>query len=181
MSAVSKMIGVFLLVFGASFASAKDSVYLGKQEWINDKDEKVQLNSLEGKKQIVAMIFTRCPSACPFIVQDIRDLLVNVSAKAKSKVQVSLFSFDTFRENRASLADFRKKFNLDDQWSLYRSDEKNASMLAALLSVSYRRLESGDYVHSNQIYLLNEKGEIDSMIEGFDTERSDFIKQLKAL
>ena len=162
-------------------ASAKDSVYLGTQEWINEKDEKVQLKSLEGKKQIVAMIFTRCPSACPFIVQDIRDLLVHVSAKSKQKVQVSLFSFDTFREDKASLADFRKKFKLDEQWSLYRSDEKNTSMLAALLSVSYRRLESGDYVHSNQIYLLNEKGEIESMIEGFDTNRDDFIVKLKKL
>lgn len=181
MSFIRKLVAIFLMGLISTTAVAKDSVYLGKQEWINEKDEKIELKSLEGKKQIVAMIFTRCPSACPFIVQDIRDLLVHVPLRAKAKLQVSLFSFDSFREDKDSLAEFRKKFKLDEQWSLYRSDEKNTSMLAALLSVSYRRLDSGDYVHSNQIYLLNEKGEIESIIEGFDTERSDFIKKLKSL
>ncbi len=181
MSLFGKIVLTILLGCLSLPALAKDSVYLGKQEWINELDEKIQLRSLEGKKQIVAMIFTRCPSACPFIVQDIRDLLVHVPEKAKSKLQVSLFSFDSFREDKVSLADFRKKFKLDEQWALFRSDEKNTSMLAALLSVSYRRLESGDYVHSNQIYLLNEKGEVESLIEGFDTERGEFIKKLKNL
>lgn len=155
-----------------------NSVFILNQRWINESDEQVDLKSFLGKKHILAMIFTRCPSACPLIVQDIRDLLKKVPANLRDTVHVRLFSFDSKRENKKSLADFRYKFKLEKNWSLYRGDESTVSVLAALLSVQYRRLENGDYVHSNQIFLINEQGQVSATIEGFDAARSDFVKKL---
>lgn len=177
-----KYFAFMLIVMSHSIPSfALDSIYVPGQKWYDESDKQIELPSLKGKYQIVSMIFTRCASACPFIVQDIRDLLKEVPKKSVNKIQVKLFSFDAPRETKDSLHSFRIKFKIDENWSLYRSNEGSVSMLAALLSVQYRRIDSGDYVHSNQIYLLDPDGAVVATIQGFDEDRSQFLKILKSL
>src|SRR5690606_31761410 len=101
----------------------------------------------------------------------------DVKAKSKNKMNVSIFSLDSFRETPQSLAEFSSKRQLPSHWGLYTSDSDAVAELAASLGVRYKRLPDGDYIHSNVIYLLNSEGEIIAQKEGIKSAREDFVKR----
>ena len=112
------------------------------------------------------------------MVQNIKQILETLPASQRAKVRVSLFSFDHIGENTATLKKFREKYKLTGAWVPYRASAGTVAELAGVLGVQYKRLESGDYAHSNQITLLDGEGRITAVLDDFAAERSDFLKKL---
>lgn len=169
-----------LLVSGSTWALSPNSVYHVDSSWTTQEDKAVNFSSLEGKVRIVSMIFTRCPSACPMIVGDIKMILSKLPEKMRSQVAVDLFSFDHERDNPEALRAFRKKMKIENpSWTVYTSDKATVAELAAVLGVQYKPLEGGAFVHSNNIILVNKEGEMLKTIEGYDVSADDFIALLK--
>lgn len=151
-----------------------------ESKWTNQKGKVVSLSDLNGKPQLLVMLFTRCETACPVIVEDLKEVAKDLYAGSNShKFEVSIFSLDSFRETPDSLSAFATKRKLPTNWQLYTSNSNAVAELAAALGVRYKRLKNGDFLHSNVIYFLNSKGEIIAQKEGIKTPRGEFIKKIK--
>ncbi len=150
-----------------------------ESQWKNQKGERAKLASLRGSPRIVVMLFTRCDTACPLIVEDLKEIVKDVDAKRTAKIDVSIFSLDSSRETPNSLLAFSVKRNLPSHWGLFTSSADAVAELAASLGVRYKRLPSGDFIHSNIIYFLNSNGEVVAQKEGIKSPRGEFIKKVR--
>jgi protein SCO1/2 len=151
------------------------SVFQLDSEWKNQNGEKTKLSELRGKPRLVAMLYTRCDTACPLIAEDLKE----TAAEAGGKTGAAIFSLDSFRETPESLKAFAKKRKLPPEWELFTADADAVAGLAAALGVRYKRLPNGDFLHSNVIYLLNAEGEIVAQKEGIKSPRAEFVKKIK--
>jgi len=147
--------------------------------WKNQKGEDVNIGSLKGSPRLLVMLFTRCETACPLIVEDLKEIAKELEVAHARKMSVSIFSLDSFRETPESLTQFSVKRKLPPHWELYTSNADAVAELAAALGVRYKRLPSGDFIHSNVVYFLNNEGEISARKEGIKSPRADFMKQIK--
>lgn len=149
-------------------------------KWKNQNGDVVSISELQGKARLIVMLFTRCETACPLIVEDLKDIAKELNPSHSAiQVEVTLFSLDSFRETPESLKAFAVKRKLPSNWQLLTSDANAVAELAAALGVRYKRLQSGDFIHSNVIYFLDKKGEITAQKEGIKSPRGDFIKKVK--
>lgn len=156
-----------------------NSIYQLSSQWIDDKGEKIKLSRLSGEPRLIAMIYTKCTTACPLLTQQLKKLLSSLSNEQRSSIHVDLFSFDSENETPVSMKVFIEKFNLDkDRWSLHASASPNVNELAAVLGVKFKKLNSGEFVHSNVIFLVDSTGQILAKHEGFAAPAAPFIKAL---
>lgn len=155
------------------------SIFQLESEWKNQKGENIKLANLRGIPRIVVMLYTGCDTACPLIVEDLKEIAKEVDTKRPSKIDVSIFSVDSFRETPASLSAFSVKRKLPSHWSLFAANADAVAELAASLGVRYKRLTNGDFIHSNIIYFLDTNGEIVAQKEGLKTSRGEFVKKIR--
>jgi len=163
----------------AKSALPGSSIFQLQSEWQNQKGESVKLASLRGSPRFLVMLYTRCDTACPLIVEDLKETVQELGVKPTDKINVSIFSLDSFRETPDSLLAFSVKRNLPSHWGLFTSNADAVAELAAALGVRYKRLSNGDFIHSNVIYFLNSDGEIVAQKEGIKTPRKEFIKKIR--
>jgi protein SCO1/2 len=148
------------------------SIYHLDSTWTDQNEIQHSLAQLAGKPRLIAMVFTRCETACPLLVQDMKSL--------KSAIPVELFSFDSDRETAASLKKFILKYKLDEKrWTAHTSSSSAVAELAAALGIQYKKLDSGDFIHANIIFLLNENGEVVAKQEGLNSSNADFAAAVK--
>jgi protein SCO1/2 len=154
------------------------SIFQLESEWTNQNGKSQKLGGLRGSPRLLVMLYTRCETACPLIVEDLKEIAKDVESKKGRKIDVSIFSLDSFRETPESLSQFSAKRKLPSHWGLFTSNADAVAELAAALGVRYRRLPNGDFVHSNVIYFLNGNGEIVAQKEGIKSPRGEFVKKI---
>lgn len=163
---------------GARFPGA--SIYQLSSFWKDQRGKIRKLSELAGKPRIVAMVFTRCETACPLLVHDLRSLERKLTAEERAGIGVDLFSFDSKREDTASLKAFAQRHGIDDtRWSIFSSSAGAVAELAAALGVQYKELDTGDFIHANVIFLLDDRGEVVAKKEGLGTDDGSFVGTLK--
>lgn len=155
------------------------SLYHLQSKWLNQNGETQKLSDFAGRPRLVAMVFTRCKTACPVIVQSIKELEGMIPETSRGQMQVDLFSFDAKRENKESLKKFASEKKFDGRWAVHTANESDVAELAGALGVQYKQLPSGDFIHANVIFLLNSKGEIIAKKEGFGETSPEFLSAMK--
>src|SRR5690606_11460516 len=125
----------------------------------------LQLKDLAGSPRLLVMLYTRCTTTCPLVLEDIKGLLGELPGDRAQNLKVSIFSFDSERETPASLKDFFIKKELDARWNLLTGDSAAVADLAAALGVRYKKV-GDEYIHSNIIFLVNERGVVLAKKEG---------------
>lgn len=156
------------------------SIFNLRSTWTNQKAEKVELSSLQGKKHLIAMIYTKCTATCPLIVQDLKSVLDGLKPKQRENLKIDLFSFDPEFETQQSLIEFTKKHKIESPlWSVYYSNKGAVSELAAALDVQYKKLDSGVYMHSNILFLIDESGEVIAKQIGLGQSEA-FLKEVNS-
>lgn len=155
------------------------SLYHLQSKWLNQDGVTEKLSQLAGRPRLVAMVFTRCKTACPVIVQNIREIEGKLSETSREKINVDLFSFDSKRENKDSLKKFAEDKKFNDRWKVHTAKASDVAEFAGALGVQYKQLPSGDFIHANVIFLLNVKGEIVAKKEGFGEIDPAFLAALK--
>jgi|JI10StandDraft_1071094.scaffolds.fasta_scaffold716088_1 protein SCO1/2 len=156
-----------------------NSVYQLQSTWVDQKNSKIKFSELAGKPRIIAMVYTKCKSACPLLVHDIKGTIAKLPKNISDQIQIDLFSFDSEEENSNSLSEFKSKYELSDNWSIFYGNKGSVAELAAVLGVQYKKLDGGEYVHSNVVFYLNEYGEIKGKQEGLGRDSSDFIQSIE--
>lgn len=189
-----KLIFSLMLVFSQSLRAHDDhgskmkattplpgaSIYQLESEWKNQKGESLKLSTLRGSPRIVVMLFTNCDTACPLIVEDLKGIVKELDAKRSNQMNVSIFSLDSFRETPATLTAFSVKRKLPSHWGLFISNADAVAELAAALGVRYKRLPTGEFIHSNVIYFLDSTGIVITQKEGIKSPHQEFVKKIQS-
>ena len=155
------------------------SLYHLASVWRDSQGRKTELPQLKGKLRVAAMLFTSCTSACPILVKDMQAIEKKLGKKKMKRFEMTVFSLDPGRDNPEALRKFAAKYKLDPQyWKLLTAQNSgDVAELAAALGVRFKKLDNGDFLHSNTIFLFNENGEIVARQEGLGTSNKDLLKK----
>lgn len=150
----------------AESALPSDSVYQVGGTWQTDNNETIQLESLAGKPQLIALIFTGCSNSCPIIVESMKRVEKEVPVKMRSKIGFVLVSITPDTDYPKALKAFAEKKGLNSNWKLLRGNNELVRSLSNALNGRYKVAKDGDVTHSNNVTLLNNQGQIQMQVNG---------------
>lgn len=165
----------------AADAPSGHSIFHLASTWRNQRGEEVPLSVLEGRVQVLAMVYTHCEAACPRIIADmhrIRSQLSGMAAKPGS-IGFVLVSIDPERDTPERLATFARESRLDD-WVLLQGEDESVRELAAVLGVRYRRISETDFTHSNLISVIGPEGVVLHQQVGLGVDPDETIAVVEA-
>jgi protein SCO1/2 len=147
------------------------SIYQLESGWTTATEQPLRLGQLQGKVQVLAMVYTTCESACPIIVSLMQLIEVSLPPELRPDVGFVLVTFDPARDTPAVLSAYSARMGLDpSSWVLLTGSPDDVLELATLLGIKYKRDQSGGFVHSNVITVLNKAGEIVHRHEGWQQD-----------
>jgi protein SCO1/2 len=159
-----------LLCFSTSVLSAPDlpgdSIYQVGGTWLTESNESIQLKSLAGKPQLIALIYTGCSNSCPIIVESMKRVEKQVPANMRGKMGFVLISLTPDTDYPKTLKAFAEKKGLNSNWKLLRGNNELVRTLSNALNGRYKIIKDGDVAHSNTVTLLNSQGQIKIQASG---------------
>ena len=107
--------------------------------------------------------------ACPVLVRTLRNLDEGMPEDLRSQTRFVLVTVDPQRDTPVELRRYRSEMQLEKaRWTLLRGSQDDVRELAAVLGVSYDQLGTGQFVHSNLVTVLDQRGEIIHQQSGTD-------------
>lgn len=165
-----KLIIALLLSFSTSIfaepALPSDSVYQVGGTWQTDNNESIQLESLAGKPQLIALIYTGCSNSCPIIVESMKRVEKQVPMNFRDKIGFVLVSLTPDTDYPKTLKAFAEKKGLNPNWKVLRGNNELVRTLSNVLNGRYKVAKDGDVAHSNTVTLLNSQGQIQMQASG---------------
>ncbi|MCB0508996.1 MAG: SCO family protein [Bacteroidetes bacterium] len=150
--------------------------------WTTQNNQQVQLNELKQKVIVMAMIFTNCPSACPRIVADIKQIDEQIPKNQKENVHFILVSMDPERDTAQQLLAFATEQQLDlKRWTLLHGNESDVLDLAGALNVRILKQKDNTFDHSNIISIINNKGNIVYQQNGLGADATTTLQTIQQL
>lgn len=167
----------------AAVSASKDegSLYDLPGSWTDQKGQKLTLASLKGKVRVVSMVYTRCKTACPRIVADLKAIEAQCERRFPGRVGFVLISMDPAADSPAVLERFAVTQKLRFQWKLLRGSQEQVQNLAAVLGFQYRRISPTDFVHSNLVTVLSPGGAIVHQQEGLGVDPGETLAAIEEL
>ena len=136
---------------------AIDSIYSASELWTSSEEKKIRLGSFSGKPVLIALVYTRCRSICPTIVNTMKQ----VESKYGSKLQYVLVTLDSDRDTPPELAAFAVRRGLrSPPWTLLTGPEDQTRELSVVLQVKQAGTADGEFIHTNVIIVLDSEGRI---------------------
>lgn len=161
---------------------ADHSIYHASGRWLNRNGEEIALRSLQGKVQVVSMLYTNCDYACPRIIADLKRIESALTDQEREQTRFLIVSIDPERDTPDRLTSFADENNLDPHnWTLLNGSSGDILELAALLGVKYQRVSDRDFSHSNIITVLNQAGEIVYRQEQLENQPTRTIQAIRDL
>jgi protein SCO1/2 len=157
---ISQQLPVAAASKAAAGALPEMSIYHLGGTWQDQDGRELTLESLRGRPQVVALIYTRCKGACPRIVSELKALSAELAGVGVDPAQVGflLVSMDPEVDSPEKLKELAVKNGLGPEWRLLRGNPEQVRELASLLSVTYRKVNETDFAHSNTISVVDANG-----------------------
>ncbi len=150
---------------------------------VNMTDQQGNLQALDtfrGHPVVISMFYATCPNVCPVLISTIQMMERTLSANELLKVRVILVSVDPENDTPKVLAEVAARHRIDAQrWKLTRATAQDVRKIAAVLSVRYRKLPSGEFNHTSILTLVDGEGVVraqSAKIPGIDDA---FLRALK--
>jgi protein SCO1/2 len=126
----------------------------------------IDLDVHRGHPVIVSMFYGSCPTACPLLVSNIKELEASLSPEVRAQTRVLLVSFDREHDTPEALSVLASKHHVAaDRWRLATGGDDDIRQIASALDVSYRKQPDGSYVHNSVIVVLDGEGRIAARTE----------------
>lgn len=155
-----------------------ESLYEVSGIWEDQWNQSFSLKDLSGLPHLFVMLYTKCESACPILVEDVKRVVAALKAEHQN-LSVILFSIDAEGETQRTLNTFAEKRRLKKHWRVARANSRDIATLAAVLGVNYKKLPDGEYVHSNSIYFVDKTGSLVAQQDGLNKLDSHFVKAIQ--
>ncbi len=133
-------------------------------------------DSLKGKILIVDFFFTRCPSICPTLSRNMK----NIQDKLSGINNVVLLSFtvDPEHDTPSILKKYSEKYGATPGKWIFLTGEKKQVYDICINSFLVPVMEGQqpqDFIHTDRIVLVDGKGQIRQYYNGLDTNVADLI------
>lgn len=163
------------------FANAlpDDSVYQVGGTWQTQDNKSIQLESLSGKPQVIALIFTGCSNACPIIIESMRQIERQVPINKRGQIGFVLVSLTPDTDYPKTLKAFAEKRQLNTNWTLLRGNNETVRALSNALNGRYKTVKGGDVAHSNTVTLLTSHGQIELQANATPTGVNPIMEKIK--
>ncbi len=159
------------------------SVYNLNSTFFNQFGSKVQLKDVKGSIKVVSMIYTRCKTTCPVIVENMKKIFNSLDSVSKDNVHFVLISLDKDRDSIQNLFEYGVNKNLNfEYWSLLTGiTAEDVLQLAVSLGVKYKKEVDNTYLHSNLILILDDNGNIRYIHPGLNSDISKVLEILYSI
>ena len=157
------------------------SIYHLEGEWEDQDGQTTTLAELQGRPQVIALIYGRCEGACPRIIADIKSVEAAVAKAHPQGIGYLLVTMDPEVDNQERLSALAKEYDLGDAWRLLRGTPDQVRELAAVLGVKYRKVSETDFAHSNTITVLDARGTVVHQKQELGTGVEDSAKAVNTL
>jgi len=165
--------------FPAAVYSAR-SIYQLESVWTTATEQPLRLGHLQGKVQVLAMVYTTCEAACPIIVSLMQLIEAALPPELRPHVGFVLVTFDPARDTPDVLSAYSARMGLDPtSWGLLSGQPDDVLELATLLGIVYKRDQRGGFTHSNVMTLLNRAGEIVHRQEGLQQDMTLTLEAIR--
>ena len=156
------------------------SIYQLESVWTTATEQPLHLGHLQGKVQVLAMVYTTCEAACPIIVSLMQLIEAALPPELRPDIGFVLVTFDPARDTPGVLSAYSARMGLDPlSWSLLSGPPDDVLELATLLGIKYKRDQSGGFIHSNVITVLNKAGEIVHRHEGLQQDMASTLEAIR--
>lgn len=136
---------------------------------VNERSERVQLDSMKGGVTVYNFIFTSCSGTCPVMTNNMRGLTPLVDDEAP--VRFVSITVDPTRDTPAVLARYAARVRNDPRWTFLTGDRQ----AIVDLSVKGFKLTAGDpmpggeaLLHSSKFAVADKDGVIRGYYDGTD-------------
>jgi protein SCO1 len=141
--------------------SSERSIYRLPSSWTLDDGKPLRLDELRGEPQVLTLFYTTCTGSCPITVKGLQMFEQGEKSAGKARARFLLITVDPERDTLAVMRRYRRDMRLESEsWRLARGSESDVRKLAALLGFNYEQIESGEFMHSNLITVLDARGQI---------------------
>src|SRR5699024_12385917 len=107
------------------------AIYNVSSAWKTRYGHTIRLDSLRGKGQVVAMVYSDCEHACPRILADMKRIEGALNQDALSKTNFTIVSIAPERDSPQRLRQFADENKLsDNRWPLLNGDQGDILELA---------------------------------------------------
>lgn len=181
-----KWIGFFIFIW-SGLCTAGDlpgaSLYQMESKWVDQDGKAFVLKDFQGKPTLLSMVYLSCTYICPTIISEVQALEDKLSKKAKENLQIVLVSFDPVRDTPAVLKSYAVSRKLDlSRWKLITNNsESKIRELAVATNFKFRKDDKGEFTHSYMILLLDQKGVIQSRLDGANLDHKPMIDTIENL
>lgn len=154
---------VTALLFPLSDVHSEElNFYELRSSLINHNNQTIPLDQFKGHPVLVTMFYASCRSACPATISKIKRITNNLPSDVAKKLRIMLISFDPQRDTPKTLATVIKDHELDvTQWQLaIPKNHDDVRMLAAAISLNFRKIDNGEFGHTSPVAILDDKGNI---------------------
>lgn len=153
------------------------SLYNLAGRWQDQQGDWLELASLRGRPQVMALIYGGCKGACPRIIEEIKVVERGIGDKDCGFVLVTMNPEVDSPERLSKLA---TELGLGSRWRLLHGTPDQVRELAAVLNVKYRKISSTDFAHSNTISVLDVEGNVIHQKENLGSDVEESLKALRS-
>ncbi|SMO55361.1 SCO family protein [Fodinibius sediminis] len=141
-----------------------------------------------GETTVISFIYTHCPDVCPIITANMKNIQSGLADT--SDVQFVEITFDPERDTPSVLAEYRKVYRLNDQFTLLTGQPAIIDSLMSRLHIVAKKAkidslqqDSSDYFmqHSNTIYIMDQNGRVRTEYPASVVPPENVIEDLKKI
>lgn len=180
------IVGIVLGVLYAKLGATSKLPYYGAApdfELTDTNDKTVHFQDLDGQVRLVYFLFASCTDVCPVTTHQ----MVQIQDKLKENglfgkdLQFISISVDPQRDTSAVLKEYGDKFGVDwDGWLFLRGEnDKQIEEISAGYKAGLIKLDNGDYMHSDRLFLVDRSGNIRKM--DMDHDVDVLVKDIQSL
>ena len=150
-------------------------------QWETDAGSKIQLTDLKGRVRVISMFFATCQGVCVITKNDMQTIEASLSPEDRAQVGFVLVTLDPKRDTAEDLRAYRRAEALSpERWTLLRGSESATTKLAALLGIGSGRDDSGQFVHSSELIVLDQSGRIVHHHSGLRADLAAITREVEA-
>ncbi|MFS0788684.1 SCO family protein [Shouchella sp. 1P09AA] len=163
------------------FDASQANMYVKEFEYVNQNNETVQLTDLKGNYWLADMVFTSCPTVCPIMTPNMKELH-DTAINEKLNMKFVSFTVDPENDTVDHLKRYTENIGVnDDYWYFLTGyDLEEITRFAEESFLSPVQKVEDDFIHSTRFFLINEDGQIVRMYNGMENDLTEVKEDMVA-
>jgi protein SCO1/2 len=150
--------------------------------WETDTGKTIKLSDLNGRVRVISMFYSTCQGVCAITKADMQAIEASLSPAARERVGFVLVTLDPENDTAEALQTYRRDASLSPaRWTLARGNKAATGRLAKLLGIGAGRDDSGRYIHTSELIVLDQSGRIIHHYSGLRADLQAITSEIEAV